>query len=78
LYRGFGIGAIGITNKCTQAMKKIISNVSPFLLLIVPFFLILALVAARAGNELIQERIHLNASFISLPDPQVFKVLLWR
>ncbi|MFC3196579.1 hypothetical protein ACFOET_03030 [Parapedobacter deserti] len=59
-------------------MKKFIGNISPFLLLTVPFFVVLALVAGQAGSEIIQERIHLNASFISLPDMNVFKVLLWR
>ncbi|MBK1439415.1 hypothetical protein JHJ32_05400 [Parapedobacter sp. ISTM3] len=59
-------------------MKKFIGNISPFLLLIIPFFVALILVAGQAGSEIIQERIQLNASFISLPDINVFKVLLWR
>ncbi len=59
-------------------MKKFISNVSPFLLLVIPLFVILLWVAGQTGKEVIQERIQLNASFISLPDAGVFKVLLWR
>jgi len=59
-------------------MKKSIGNISPFLLLIIPFFVVIALVAGQAGSEIVQERIQLNASFISLPDVHVFKALLWR
>ncbi|SEL58626.1 hypothetical protein [Parapedobacter koreensis] len=59
-------------------MKKFIGNISPFLLLVIPFFVALLLVAGQAGREVIQERIQLNASFISLPDVNVFKVLIWR
>ncbi len=59
-------------------MKKFIGNISPFLLLIIPFFVGLILVAGQTRSEVIQERIQLNASFISLPDVNVFKALLWR
>jgi len=59
-------------------MKNVVSNVSPFLLLVIPFFAILVWVATQTGKEVIQERIQLNASFISLPYTGVFKVLLWR
>ena len=64
-------------NKNYEKMKKIISNVSPFLLLVIPIFVILLWVAGQTGREVIQDRIHLNASFISLPDTGVFKVLFW-
>jgi len=77
LYRAFGIGAIGELQS-NKKMKKFISNVSPFLLLVIPLFVILLWVAGQTGREVIQERIQLNASFISLPDTGVFKVLLWR
>ncbi|WP_262245520.1 hypothetical protein [Parapedobacter soli] len=59
-------------------MKKFISNISPFLLLIIPFFVGLILVAKQPQIEVVQERIQLNASFISLPDFNVFKAFLWR
>ncbi len=59
-------------------MKKSIGNISPFLLLILPFVVILFVMAAQTGSEIIQERIQLNASFISLPEANVFKVLLSR
>lgn len=58
-------------------MKKFISNISPFLLLTLPFFVAMLLMAGVAGSELIEQRIQLNASFISLPEINVFRVLLW-
>lgn len=61
-----------------MTMKKFISNISPFLLLLIPFFVGLILVAKQPKDEVVQERIQLNASFISLPDVNVFKALLWR
>ncbi|MGV3763561.1 hypothetical protein [Parapedobacter sp.] len=59
-------------------MKKFLSNISPFLLLVIPFFVGLILVAKQPQSEITQERIQLNASFISLPEVDVFNVLLWR
>lgn len=59
-------------------MKKFISNISPFLLLVIPFFMGLILMAKQPQSEIVQERIQLNASFISLPEVNVFKVMLWR
>ncbi len=59
-------------------MKKFVSNISPFLLLVIPFFVGLILVAKQPKSEVVLERIQLNASFISLPDVHVFKVWLWR
>ena len=57
-------------------MKKFIGNVSPFLLLTLPFFVAMLIMAGVAGSELIEQRIQLNASFISLPELNVFQVLL--
>lgn len=59
-------------------MKKFSNNISPFLLLVIPFFVGLILVAKQPQSENTQERIELNASFISLPNVNVFNVLLWR
>ena len=56
-------------------MKKFTNHFSPFLLLIVPFFVALVLMAAYNGSELIQERVQLNASFIELPKINVFQVI---
>ena len=58
-------------------MKKFTGNISPFLLLIIPFFVAVIIVAGQTGSEVIQERIQLNASFISLPDINIFKALMW-
>ena len=55
-----------------------LSNISPFLLLVIPFFVGMLLVAKQPQSEIVQQRIELNASFISLPEVNVFNVLLWR
>ena len=59
-------------------MKKMLSNISPFLLLVIPFFVGLVLVAKQPKSETTQARIQLNASFVSLPKATIFNVLLWR
>lgn len=59
-------------------MKRFIGNISPFLLLVIPFVVILLVMAAQTGSEITQERIQVNASFISLPEASIFKVLLSR
>lgn len=54
-------------------MKKTIKNVSPFLLLTLPFFVALILMAIHAGSEMLIEKIRLSASFFSLPELRVFR-----
>ncbi len=60
-------------------MKKFIKNTSPFLLLTIPFFVAIVLMAIHSGGEMIQEKIQLSASFIKLPEVNIFQVLsrLW-
>ena len=57
-------------------MKKFISTIPPFLLLILPFFAAMLLLAGAAESERLEQRIRLDASFISLPEVNVFHVLL--
>lgn len=59
-------------------MKRLFNNVSPFLLLIIPFFVALLIVAKQTETKVTQERIQVNASFISLPDAGIFKAMLRR
>jgi hypothetical protein len=56
-------------------MKKFTSQFSPFLLLIVPFFVAVVLMSAYTGSEMIQERVQMNASFIQMPKINVFQVV---
>lgn len=58
-----------------QIMKKIAKNISPFLLLLLPFFVAVLFMAIHSGAEMIQERIQLSASFIQLPQIDVMQVL---
>lgn len=50
---------------------------SPFILLIIPFFVALALIAGNTGNDMVQEQISLNASFLKLPEVNMFNILSW-
>lgn len=59
-------------------MKKFIKNTSPFLLLTIPFFVALVLMGIHSGSEMIQEnqeKVQLSASFIKLPEVNIFQVL---
>jgi hypothetical protein len=56
-------------------MKKFTNQFSPFLLLIVPFFVAVVLMALYTGGEMIQERVQMNASFIQMPKINLFQVI---
>jgi hypothetical protein len=56
-------------------MKKFTNQISPFLLLIVPFFVAVVLMALYTGGEMIQERVQMNASFIQMPKINLFQVI---
>ena len=59
-------------------MKKLSKNTSPFLLLILPFFVVMAVMALHAGSELIIEKIQLSASFIKFPEYDLIRVFFSR
>lgn len=59
-------------------MKKFSKNISPFLLLAIPFFVMLVFLALHSGNEVIEEREQLTASFFKLPEFDVFQVFFRR
>lgn len=56
-------------------MKRFIKNTSPFLLLTIPFFVAVGIMAIHSSSELIQEKVRLSASFIQLPEINIFQVL---
>ncbi len=60
-------------------MKKRLNTISPFLLLLLPFFVALTLAWAIGANdtEIVREQLALRASFITLPEFNVFQALLW-
>lgn len=60
-------------------MKKRLSTINPFLLLLLPFFVALALAWTIGSNdtEIVREQLALRASFITLPEVNVFQALLW-
>lgn len=56
-------------------MKKLSSTVSPFLLLLIPFFVAVLFMMAGTDIEETHQRIQLQASFIQLPDFSQVKAL---
>lgn len=58
-----------------EIMKRFIKNTSPFLLLTIPFFVAIGIMAIHSGSEMIQEKIRLSASFIQLPEVNILQVL---
>lgn len=55
-------------------MKQRLNNISPFLLLIVPFMVILAIMAIQTSNITVDNHIPLQASFFRLPDFDIFRI----
>lgn len=60
-------------------MKKKLSIISPFILLLLPFFVALTLAWSVGTNdtEVVRERLAINASFITLPEFNLFQALVW-
>lgn len=60
-------------------MKQFIKNTSPFLLLIIPFFVAVVLMAVNSGSEMVHEKVQLSASIIKLPKFNISQVIsfLW-
>lgn len=60
-------------------MKKKLTAISPFLLLLVPFFVAISLVWATGSNdtELVREQLAIRASLITLPEINIFQAVLW-
>lgn len=61
-----------------NTMKKLSKNISPFLLLAVPFLALLVFLAVHSGNDMVEERAQLTASFFKLPEIDVFQVFFKR
>lgn len=49
-------------------------DVSPFLMLAIPFFVAVLVMGIMSGTELIQEKIQISASIIELPKANIFRV----
>jgi len=59
-------------------MKTYLSNISPYLLLLVPVIIAVIVIYSHVNQENVQEHIKLNASFIALPDVMSFKAFLFQ
>jgi len=56
-------------------MKRLFFNISPYLLLLVPIFIALAVLLVYSDSNLIQEGTTLNASFIKIPNFNIIQVI---
>lgn len=61
--------------KTNNAMKRLFSNISPYLLLLIPIFFSLAILLIHADATYIQEDTTLNASFIRITDFNIIQVI---
>lgn len=56
-------------------MKRSFLNISPYLLLLVPIFMALALILANADANVIAEEGTISASFIQIPSVNIIQVV---
>ena len=56
-------------------MKRPLHNISPYLLLLVPIFVALTILLVFADPNVIEEESSMTASFIHIPDFNIFKVI---
>ena len=52
-------------------MKWLSGNVSPFLLLLIPFFAAVFFAVVLSDSSAVEQRVQLSASFMSFPDLSV-------
>lgn len=55
-------------------MKNILKHISPFIFLIIPFFIAVVLLAFFSTAGVVEEKIQLSASFIELPKFNIWHV----
>lgn len=60
-------------------MKKKLSTISPFILLLLPFFVALTLAwsVGSYDTDMVREHLAINASFITVPEFNLFHALVW-
>ncbi len=56
-------------------MKRRFHNISPYLLLLVPIFVALTILLVFADPTVLEEESSVTASFIHIPDFNIFKVI---
>ena len=56
-------------------MKRSFYNISPYLLLLVPIFVALTILLVFSDPAVIEEEANMTASFIHIPDFNIFKVI---
>lgn len=57
-------------------MKKLVNTISPYLLLLIPVFVALVILLINPNNDALERSVELHASFIKMPDVNLFKVVI--
>lgn len=58
-------------------MKALLSNISPFLLLLIPILIAALVICVHVDKEVLETSVDLNASFLSIPKYLNVKTLLF-
>lgn len=56
-------------------MKRSILNISPYLLLLIPIFMALALILMHSDTSMLAEEGMVNASFIQIPNINIIQAV---
>jgi len=56
-------------------MKRSLLNISPYLLLLVPIFLALALILVNSDTNMVADEATISASFIQIPSVNIIQVV---
>jgi hypothetical protein len=57
-------------------MKKLANTISPYLLLLIPVFIALVVLLVNQDQDALEQSVQLRASFIKMPDVNLFKVVV--
>ncbi|WP_166670703.1 hypothetical protein [Olivibacter sp. XZL3] len=58
-------------------MKRLLSNISPFLLLLIPILIAALVICVHVDREVMEPSVELNASFLSIPKYLNVRILLF-
>jgi len=56
-------------------MKRLVLNISPYLLLLIPIFIALAILLVHSDSSVIENETTLHASFIRIPNFNIIQVI---
>lgn len=57
-------------------MKKLVSTISPYLLLLIPVFIAIMVLLFNSENDILKQELELHAAFVKIPQINVFEVIV--